>query len=246
MSPRTGVEIARDLRRLGLAAADVVVVHASLRAIGPVERGAATVVSSILDAVGRAGTLMAYVDFEPTAEVPHFDPARSPACREYGVLAETIRSWPGAARSLNPGASVSAVGAHADWLCADHSLDYGHGPRSPLQRLVDLDGKVLLLGSDLDQVTLLHLAEHLASLPGKRVVRGAYRVAREGEIAGLSFEEFDTARPVLDSMPERVFEDVLEAYLAAGRARSGRVGEAESQLLRAGFAVAWFEEHFAS
>ena len=93
-----------------------------------------------------------------------------------GVLAETLRTWPGALRSRNPGASMVAIGARARWLTADHPYDYGYGPGSPLAKLVEADGSVALLGSDLDQVTLLHLSEHLAELPNKRVVRRDFRI----------------------------------------------------------------------
>ena len=101
---------------------------------------------------------MAYVDYEKTDDVPYFDPSRSPAASDYGVFAEIVRTWPGAIRSENPGASTVAIGARAAWLCADHPMNYGYGKGSPLDKLVEANGKVLLLGSDLDHVTLLHYA----------------------------------------------------------------------------------------
>ncbi len=83
-----------------------------------------------------------------------------------GILAEFIRTTPGARRSGNPGASVAAIGAQAEWLTADHPLDYGYGPGSPLAKLVEAGGKVLMAGAPPDTMTLLHHAEHLARIPG--------------------------------------------------------------------------------
>src|SRR5436309_7934876 len=100
--PLTADDLIAHLRRLGVRAGDVVMVHASLRAIGPVEGGAATVVGAIDAAVGPEGTVMmtlgARDDFdwvnkhpEPEREklladtVP-FDHLRTPASREVGTL----------------------------------------------------------------------------------------------------------------------------------------------------------------
>jgi len=83
-------------------------VHASMRKVG-VRIDA--LIEALLSVLGPDGTLMAYVDFEPTTAVPHFDVRASPALPDYGVLAEAIRRLPGAHRSSNPGASMAAIGA---------------------------------------------------------------------------------------------------------------------------------------
>jgi aminoglycoside 3-N-acetyltransferase len=129
---------------------------------------------------------MAYADFEPTLEIPYFDVKRSPARPDYGVFAELVRTYPGAVRSANPEASRVAIGAKAHWLCEEHSLDYGYGPEGPLGRLVSAGGKVLLLGSDLDQVTLLHLEEHIADIPDTRVVKRPLDVMHDDGSVGRS------------------------------------------------------------
>lgn len=54
----TGDDLLVDLRRLGVAGGDVVMVHASLRAIGPVEGGAAGVANALDAAVGPEGTVL--------------------------------------------------------------------------------------------------------------------------------------------------------------------------------------------
>ena len=107
-------ELRLQLERLGMVVGDTVIVHASMRTIGKVENGAEGLVSQLLSVIGKAETLVAYVDFEPTAFIPYFEPKESPACREFGVLPEVIRLWPGAVRSINPGASVVAIGAKSN------------------------------------------------------------------------------------------------------------------------------------
>lgn len=227
-------QLQTELESLGIRAGDTLMVHASVRSVGPVEERGQGVLTALLGALGPEGTLMAYADFEPTLEVPHFDIKRSPARPDYGVFAELVRTYPGAVRSANPGASMVAIGAKAQWLCEEHSLDYGYGPGGPLGKLVSAGGKVLLLGSDLDQVTLLHLAEHLADIPDKRVVKRPLNVMHDdGSIESVMIEEFDTSNPVASSMPERVFAAIVGSFLATGAASSGRVGRALSYLMPA-------------
>ena len=47
-----------DLRRLGVNAGDLVMVHSSLRSLGMVDEGAQTVVDAFLDVLGPLGTLV--------------------------------------------------------------------------------------------------------------------------------------------------------------------------------------------
>lgn len=227
-----------DLRRLGIVSGDVVMVHASMRAVGG---RAEDVVSALLSSVGGEGCVFAYVDFESSDDPLVFDRDTSPAAKDHGVLAEVVRKWPGAVRSTNPGASIAAIGGRAEWLTADHPMHYGYGPRSPLAKLVEVSGKVLLLGSHFDHVTLLHHAEHLADLPNKRVVRYPVRVGAEV----ITIEELDTSEGVVDGMPEAYFDRVVRAFVDGGGANVGRVGGALSYLLPARelvtFAVARME-----
>jgi aminoglycoside 3-N-acetyltransferase len=213
-------------------------VHASMRAV---RRPAERVVRALLDVLGPGGTLLAYVDFEAAGDTPHlaqgvFDPERSPAARDHGVFAEVVRRWPGAMRSGNPGASVVAIGARAPLFCEGHPLRYGYGPGSPFAKLVTLGGKVLLLGSHFNHVTLLHHAEHLAALAGKRVIR--YQVpTRAGEV--LEIEEFDTSEGVVADMPDDYFDVVVRAFIDTGGAVTGPVGDAITHCLDA-HALVWF------
>ncbi len=225
-------------------------VHASLRSVGPVEDRAEGLVSTLLSVLGHRGTLLAYVDFEPTNDTPYFDPQKSPASPDYGILAEVIRTWPGAIRSLNPGASMAAIGDRSAWICSDHPMNYGYGQGSPLSKLVEIDGKILLLGSDFDHVTILHYAEHCAKLPDKRVIHRTDKVLSENVVIDVVIEEFDTSELVISAMPANYFAEITQQFVNAGYAQAGIVGHAHSVLLPArefvSFAIEKMESEFGT
>lgn len=255
MTAATRRSLAADLARLGLVAGDQVLVNAALRQVGPIVGGPDRVVDALLDVLGPSGTVMAYCDwqFDPAEpgsrdDEPGFDPERSRAIRDNGFFPEMLRTTPGARRSGSPGASMAALGGRADWLTADHALDYGYGPHSPLGRLVAAGGKVLMLGAPLDTMTLLHHAEHLAVIPGKRVIRYEAPIVVDGNTVWRWFEEFDTGNPVVPGLATDYFADIVTGFLAAGDGREGQVGAASTVLVPAremvAYAVEWLESRF--
>src|SRR5690606_27934573 len=133
-----------------------------------------------------------------------------------------------------------------DWLTKDHPLDYGYGPGSPLAKLVEADGKVLMIGAPLDTMTLIHHAEHLAQLPDKRIKRCEVPFATAEGVVWRMSEEFDTADAVRPQLDGGAYLTALAtAYLAGGRGREGFVGDARCVLVDATgmleHAVTWLE-----
>lgn len=259
----TRSQLAQNFHLLGLEAGQTVMAHSSIRNLGQIVGGPDTVIHALLDVLTETGTIMIYVSWEEWEralahvdtflpaerqayldECPPFDPATSRAERRWGVLAEYLRTWPGAHRSNHPTASVVALGAAAVYLTADHPLAYGYGTGSPFDKLCQRDGKVLLLGSPLNRVSLLHYAEHIAPLPNKQVVVNKTPILREGARAWVEFEEFDTGDSIVPGeSSEAYFEQIVRDYLTTGRGRAGQVGQAHAYLFDAAdlvaFAVAW-------
>lgn len=252
--PATRRSLAADFAALGLARGDAVLTHAALRKVGPVLGGPDAIIAAIMDVIGREGTLLGYTDwqYEDDAranpalrdDIPPFDPQRSRSIRDVGAFPELLRTTPGAMRSSNPGASMAALGGRAEWFTADHALNYGYGPQSPLGKLVEAGGKTMLLGAPRDTMTLLHHAEHVAKFPNKRIRRYDTPILVDGKKVWRWFEEFDTSESP-DGQPDDYFATIVTAYLATGRGKLGAVGEAETVLVDAAsitaFAVAWME-----
>ena len=97
-------------------------------------------------------------------------------------------------------------------------------------------------------MTLLHHAEHLADIPGKRIRRHEAPMLVDGVTTWRWFEEFDTGDPVVDGLPGDYFATIVTEYLATGHGRTGQVGQAECVLVEASdvvpFAIRWLESRF--
>jgi aminoglycoside 3-N-acetyltransferase len=237
-----------QLKNLGLKSSDTVMLHASMRAIGKILGGPDQIHQAIMETILPEGTLMMYVGCEPEYEVvgrgklssseetlflkesPAFDPNSARARRDYGILAEFFRSWPGVRCSENPGARIAALGGKADWIVSKHPLNYGYGPESPLAKLYEIDGKILLLGSDLDQITLFHYAEHMTPINEKRKKRFKVPMLINHERIWCNVEEFDTSVGIR-KWPDRFFETVIIKYFEKYNIKPGLVGHAKSYLV---------------
>jgi aminoglycoside 3-N-acetyltransferase len=148
------------------------VVHASLSSFGSVEGGAAVVCVALLEAVGDSGTVMmpafTYAETWPSASAgkpptrPTAFHADLPVSKEIGAIAEAFRRLPGVLRSSHPTHSFAAWGRHAREVL---STQRDNNPLGPLKKLNIMQGHVLLLGTSLQSVTVLHVAEERFGVP---------------------------------------------------------------------------------
>ncbi len=244
--------LARDLRALGVRAGDVVMVHASCRAIGEVAGGPDEVHLAIKDVLTPDGTLMMYASCpryydevgrgnltaEEEAEIlehlPAFDAESARAARDNGALVELFRTWPGS-RVNDHVARFVAWGREVDFLFSEQPWNFAFGRGSALERFTELDGKILLLGSDHDNVTYLHYPEHIGDFPNKRIVHFKVPVLVDGRRVWRDMAEVDTSTAgAHDNWPDHFFAEIVDGYLTSTRNKGGQVGSAHSYILSAG------------
>lgn len=226
----TRAEVTDQLRSLGVREGGLLLVHTSFRAVRPIERGPLGLIDALRDALGPEGTLVmpswAGDDDEP------FDPRSTPSSPSLGVLAETFRRLPGVRRSDHFHA-FAALGPRAAEITRDPLPLPPHIPESPVGRVHDLDGQVLLLGVGHEADTTLHLAELIAGVPYR--VPKYCTVLREGRPVRVDYGENDHCC--------LRFALADEWLRARGLQAEGRVGHAPARLARARDLVAVAVEH---
>jgi aminoglycoside N3'-acetyltransferase len=226
-------EVAGQLRALGVREGGVLLVHTSFRAVRPVEGGPRGLIAALRAALGPGGTLV-MPSWTGDDDTP-FDPAATRAAEDLGVVADTFWRMPGVARSDHPFA-FAAAGPRAAEITSDPLPLPPHIPESPVGRVHDLDGQVLLLGVNHDADTTLHLAELLASVPYRQPK--SITVLRDGRPVRIDYGENDHCG-------ERF--TLADGWLRErGLQSEGKVGHADARLIRARDVVTVALEHLAA
>jgi aminoglycoside 3-N-acetyltransferase len=231
MHEMTIAQVAEQLQALGVRRGGVLLVHTSFRAVRPIQGGPLGLIEALRAALGPGGTLVMPT---MTSGEAVFDPGAT-STEGMGVTAELFWRQPGVVRSGHPGGSFAAAGPRAEWICRPQPLSPPHGPDSPVGRVHELDGQVLLLGVQHSESTTLHLAEAIARVPYS--VSHPCVVELDGAARTVMIPETDhccTRFTLADGWLE-----------ARGLQRTGKVGSADARLFNARDAVAVAVEQLA-
>ena len=167
-------DIKKALEEVGVKTGQSIMVHTSLSSLGFVCGGAQIVIEALLESVGEEGTIMmptqSWKNLDPEVGVhweepeewwqtireqwPAYDKNITPT-NTMGAVAEMFRQWQGTVRSDHPARSVAAHGKYAEYLTENHDLSNIFGEDSPVGKLYELDGYVLLIGVGYDKNTYI-------------------------------------------------------------------------------------------
>lgn len=145
---------------LGITRGDTVLMHSSLTSIGKVDGGPEAVIDALLELIGEEGTLAmpAFTDQMTNA----FDSKQTKS--DVGIITEVFRKRKGVLRSCHPTHSVCALGRNAEYITRGHQFsETPCGRETPFYRVMELNGKIMLLGVDMNRNTMLHAIEEAAN-----------------------------------------------------------------------------------
>lgn len=218
------------LTKLGVAPPSDLMVHASLSALGHVEGGAETVVAALREAAGPQGAVI-IPSFRNAIRADYYalrecsDQCPQPLCpsreRGYtGIIGETLREQDDMVRSCHPSFSWVGVGGNARYLLEGHrNSPTPCGKDSPFFRLMERDGRILLLAVGVNSFTNMHAIEDVRNVPY------------------LSFADPPRRHATYTTSGRRlqyVYPELLHAaFREAGLLRSEKIGASTSHLISA-------------
>ncbi len=230
--------LVRDLRELGLESGDTVVMHSNAGSLGPARQmvkapdtGMRWMLDALLEVLGPAGTLAVptltscWKDHE-SGQV--WNPDTTPS--RVGSLTNYVLTQPGRARSDHPTHSLAALGGRTKEFCAGHSWRDGvttFDRNGPWGHLVDWNGKILWLGTDMRTQTAVHAVEDWMRLPYMG------RTIAVVDDNGTTREVEMTMCPSGPRDFYRADSKCALAWDAAGLGQKGKVCRADSQLMGA-------------
>jgi aminoglycoside 3-N-acetyltransferase len=206
--------LAMQLVDLGVEPDGVLLVHTSFSRIRPVDGGPQGVIAALRHAIGAQATLV-MPSMSDDDDYP-FDP-KTTRCTSMGVVADTFWRLPGVLRSNSPHA-FAALGPRAVDITADHPVDVPHGVNSPVGRVHQLNGQILLWGVGHDANTTIHLAE---SVGGERYRRRKYAtVIERGQPVRRPYDEIDHCCEKFNLVDEWLEVKGLQRRLVVGHAEA--------------------------
>jgi aminoglycoside 3-N-acetyltransferase len=256
--PLTRSSLAEELGACGLSSGQIVLVHSSLSKLGWIPGGAEAAILAMLDVLGEDGTLMLPTHTSDNSDpsdwanppvpkswwplirkhTPPYNPRTTPT-RMMGAIPELFRTWPGTIRSAHPVTSFAAHGPLAEHLTSEHLLEEELGNRSPIGRLYELDGYVLLLGVGHMNNSSIHLAEYRTNYPGKRTLETGSSMIVDGKRRWVKYETLD--------LQDEDFGELGLAFDHASKLAVPRIAQAEVRFFKqrslVDFAIEWMERN---
>jgi aminoglycoside 3-N-acetyltransferase len=130
MRPVERTTLLHQMETLGVASYTPLMVHASLRKVGPIVGGADTLLDCLLETLGANGTMLMILGAD---DEEAFNALTTEASEDMSVLAEIFRQRRGTKVNDHVAARYGACGPRATELLEPMPLHDYHGPGSVLE-----------------------------------------------------------------------------------------------------------------
>lgn len=176
-------EIRQQLETLGIQKGMVLLVHADTSRLGYLIGGEQVLIEALMDIVGYEGTIIMPTFTpqmaDPSCQKHHvnralwqdvrkhalpFDKKLTPPKKCDALVYQFLRNE-GVTRSYHPLYSFAAWGKYAKLICDKHPLHFGLSKESPLGKVVEFNGGIVMLGCGYEECCLFQLARYQGELP---------------------------------------------------------------------------------
>lgn len=163
----TKAQLKEQLKELGLKSTDTVLVHTSLRAVGPVENGADGLIDAFCEYLNEGLFLVPTHTWGSIGpQQPVYDVRTEVPC--IGTLPKVAAFRADGIRSLNPTHSVWAHGSRAaEFVQGEETVCSGTHPDSCWGRLLQENAKILLIGVGNERNTYIHSLDERFGVPDR-------------------------------------------------------------------------------
>nr|MBP7654419.1 AAC(3) family N-acetyltransferase [Candidatus Dependentiae bacterium] len=187
------LKLISGLKKLEIKQGDTLFVQSSVSSFGSIEDGADALIDILLILIGKNGTL-AMPSFTPFAK--RFHPRSSLVDRSCGILPELFRKRYKTARSNNVKYSFASSGKYAVFIINNAIKYESLDELSPLQRIMNKSGKLLMLGVEFNNCIPLIFAENITS-------------KHSGSSCGKKYFEIENDIRALNSYKEIIIGEAL-------------------------------------
>lgn len=219
-------QLVEQLKAMGIKEQDTLLVHSSMKSLGPVEGGADTLIDALMETVSEGLLLLPTHTWKQMSETYSlFDPQTEPVC--VGIVPEVFRKRPGVVRSLHPTHSMAAYGKDAqDYIKGEENRTTPCAPEGCWGRLKEKKAKILLVGVTHTRNTYIHSIEESFGIP-ERFTEQPVRF--QVKMPDGSLKEVDMYRH-FNKKEEHIsetYDKMLEGYEKTGAAKKVRLGDAD-------------------
>jgi aminoglycoside 3-N-acetyltransferase len=234
----TPADVLSTLLGLGVRRGDVICVHSSFDQFLGFRGGLADAIRALQDSVSPDGGLVVPTQpFTSTAidyvrKHPVTDLARAPSLM--GFMTEILRRTPGVIRSISPTHPVAAWGVKGTGLIGnDWEARTPCGRGTAYHRMLDVDAKIVMLGTGLQPMTFYHCVEELIEplMPFSPFTTEEFTLTTRDAKGTLYTSRMRLFEPVLSA--KRRMSLMIPDLKQRGFWRQARVGKLEVIVLRA-------------
>lgn len=225
------IDLQTSMKNLGIDPAGTLLVHSSMKAIGPVEGGAETVLDAFIEYMAEGLLIFPTHTWETINETNNiYDPQTEPSC--IGILSNLFLKRPGVFRSLHPTHSVAAIGKEAESYIRGEEKSRTACPRKGCWgKLYDRKAQILFLGCSPKKNTFIHGVEEWYDIPNRLSadLQPLKIKMSDGSLKDCPVHRHES--PVDDISFN--YDKIQTALLAKGISVNGKIGEASSILCSA-------------
>ncbi len=222
----TKESLKQDLQNAGLKPDDAIMIHSSMKSIGPVEGGADTVIDALMEYFADGLLMLPTHTWAQMGEnYSFFDPETEPAC--VGILPNIFRQRPGVVRSLHPTHSIAAYGPRAaEYIKGEENVLTPCQPDGCWGRLRDENAKILMLGVPHSKNTFIHSVEEVLDVPERLTAEKTnFQIKMpDGEVHEVSI--YRHGNPYTNDVSQ-YFVKLTDAFYGLGAAKKVKLGDAD-------------------